>query len=182
MHTPPRTAQRDDEVFDVVDAEDRVIGRATRREVHARKLLHRATHVLVFNREGRVFLQKRSLLKDSAPGCWDSSCSGHLDAGEDYLAAAVRELAEEIGVCLPPEALVFRCQLPPSADTGWEFVRIFTARYDGPVTLNPAEIECGQWYAPEDVSAGIRERPQAYTKPLRQHWEQMRAAVQGDAR
>ncbi len=182
MHTPPSTAQRDDELFDVVDTEDRVIGRASRCEVHAQRLLHRAIHVLVFDREGRVFLQKRSLLKDSAPGCWESSCSGHLDAGEDYLTAAVRELAEEIGVCLPPEALVFRCQLPPSADTGWEFVRIFTARYDGPVTLNPAEVERGEWYSLEQVSAGLRERPQAYTKPLRLHWERVRAEVEGDPR
>src|ERR1700722_15312119 len=87
-----------DELFDVVDADDRVIGEAPRREVHARKLLHRATHVLVHDANGRLFLQRRSLGKDTFPGCWDSSCSGHLDAGEDYPEAARRELGEEIGL------------------------------------------------------------------------------------
>ena len=87
-----------DEFFDVVDGRDTVVGRAARREVHARGLLHRAVHILVFDGAGRVFLQKRSMKKDIAPGLWDSSCSGHVDAGENYDAAAVRELAEELGL------------------------------------------------------------------------------------
>src|SRR3954471_6704889 len=89
-----------EEWFDVVNERDEVVGRATRREVHATGLWHRAVHVLVFDSAGRVFLQKRSMLKDLSPGLWDSSCSGHLEAGEDYDTAAVRELAEEIGVRL----------------------------------------------------------------------------------
>src|ERR1041384_1701595 len=89
-----------EEWFDVVNVRDEVVGRALRREVHARGLWHRAIHVLVFNAAGQVFLQKRSMLKDLSPGLWDSSCSGHLDAGEDYDGAAVRELAEEIGARL----------------------------------------------------------------------------------
>ena len=76
-------AQKGDEYFDVVDVQDRVVSQAPRREVHAQGWLHRAVHVLVFNRAGLVFLQKRSMTKDMSPGLWDSSCSGHLDAGED---------------------------------------------------------------------------------------------------
>ena len=91
-----------DEWFDVVDERDAVVGRARRREVHAQGLWHRAVHVLVFDAGGRVLLQKRSLAKDLSPGKWDSSCSGHLDAGEDYDAAAGRELREEIGVDATP--------------------------------------------------------------------------------
>src|SRR5256885_1188600 len=93
-----------EEWFDVVNEKDEVISRARRREVHAQGLWHRAVHVLVFNCHGAVFLQKRSMLKDLSPGLWDSSCSGHLDAGEDYDAAAVRELREEIGIAVtePP--------------------------------------------------------------------------------
>src|SRR5271163_326450 len=69
--------------------------RAPRREVHARKLLHRAIHVLIHDAQGCLFLQRRSMGKDTFPGCWDSSCSGHVDAGEDYFTAARRELVEE---------------------------------------------------------------------------------------
>ena len=87
-----------EEIFDFVNERDEVIGQAPRREVHARGWWHRAVHVLVFNARGEVFLQKRSLKKDSAAGKWDSSSAGHLDTGEDYDPAAVRELREELGI------------------------------------------------------------------------------------
>jgi len=110
-----------EEWFDVVNARDEVVSRALRREVHAKGLWHRAVHVLVFNAAGEIFLQKRSMLKDLSPGLWDSSCSGHLDAGEDYDAAAARELAEEIGVRVDaPPTRWFR--LNACEETGWEFV------------------------------------------------------------
>src|ERR1035438_4649283 len=87
-----------EEIFDIVNECDEVIDRQPRREVHQLGLKHRAVHVLVFNSRGEVFLQKRSLKKDTAAGLWDSSTSGHLDSGEDYDACAVRELREEIGL------------------------------------------------------------------------------------
>ena len=80
------------EIFDVVNGRDEVIGRQLRSEVHRLGLKHRATHVLVFNSRSEVFLQKRSMKKDRQPGVWDSSVSGHVDSGEDYDACAVREL------------------------------------------------------------------------------------------
>lgn len=86
------------EYFDVVDIFDRVVGLAPRHYIHANKLFHRAVHIFVFNSNGELFLQKRSMDKDSAPGKWVSSCSGHVDSGEYYYDAAVRELGEEIGL------------------------------------------------------------------------------------
>ena len=89
-----------EEIFDVVDERDEVVGRNTRNEVHRLGLQHRAVHVLVFNSRGEIFLQKRSMQKDRQPGLWDSSASGHLNCGEDYDACAVRELGEELGPAL----------------------------------------------------------------------------------
>ena len=89
-----------EEIFDVVNERDEVIGQQSRSEVHRLGLMHRAVHVLVFNAAGQVFLQKRSMKKDRQPGLWDSSASGHVDSGEDYDACAVRELREEIGLQL----------------------------------------------------------------------------------
>ena len=89
-----------DEIFDVVNERDEVIGQETRQEVHRRGLLHRAVHVLIYNGKGEIFLQKRSMTKDSCPGLWDSSASGHVDSGEEYDACSVREVREELGVDL----------------------------------------------------------------------------------
>src|SRR5215472_554667 len=113
-----------EEIFDVVNERDEVIGQAPRKEVHARGLWHRAVHVLVFNARGEVFLQKRSMLKDTAKGKWDSSSSGHLDTGEDYDACAMRELREEIGlVVTQPPQRVFK--VDACKETGWEFCWIY---------------------------------------------------------
>jgi len=158
-----------EEFFDVVNERDEVIGRAPRREVHARDLLHRAIHVLVFNARGEVFLQKRSLIKDTAPGLWDSSTSGHVDAGEDYDACAVRELREEIGlvVAVCPAR---RMRIAACAETGWEFVWVYECASEGPFTLHPGEIERGDWFTPARVNRWVAERPGEFASAFRLIW------------
>ena len=172
----PAPAQRGDEIFDVVNERDEVIGQSTRREVHARGLLHRAVHVLVFNARGQVFLQKRSMAKDSAPGCWDSSCSGHLDAGEDYLPAAVRELVEEIGLRVAGlHELTPVLRSDACADTSNEFVWVYRLQSEGPFVLNPAEIERGEWFAPAEITRAVAERPAEYARSFRYLWTKLLA-------
>ena len=116
-----------EEIFDVVNERDEVVGQNTRREVHRLGLKHRAVHVLVFNSRGETFLQKRSMNKDREPGKWDSSASGHVDSGEDYDACAVRELREEIGLSVAeaPERL-FKIAACPETDA--EFVWVYRCR------------------------------------------------------
>jgi isopentenyl-diphosphate delta-isomerase len=174
-------AQRDDEIFDVVNDRDEVVGRATRAEVHARRLLHRAVHVLVFGADGRVFLQQRSKLKDTSPGLWNSSCSGHLDAGEDYDTAAVRELGEEIGLPVTAATRLTRLlKLTPCRETGWEFAWIYTARGNGPFTLHPAEVEAGAWFTVTEVTRALAERPGDFSRAFAFLWPQALAALAAD--
>ena len=135
-------AQSGEEVFDVVDENDLPIRTATRSQVHSEKLFHRAIHVFVFNKNGDLYLQKRSLKKDMSPGVWDSSVSGHVDAGEGYLDAALRELGEEIGIHdAAPESLEQVFYESPSEQTGWEYVRLFTTKHTGAVSCPAAEID-----------------------------------------
>lgn len=167
-----------DEWFDVVNERDEVVSRATRREVHATGLWHRAVHVMVFDAAGRVFLQKRSMLKDLSPGLWDSSCSGHLDAGELYDAAAVRELAEEIGVQLSAAETPARWfRVDACEATGWEFVWVYRLRYDGPITIDPLEIQFGEWVAPEEVSARVAGKPADFCPSFRLIWPTVAARL-----
>jgi isopentenyl-diphosphate delta-isomerase type 1 len=161
-----------EEVFDVVNERDEVIGRERRREVHRRGLRHRAVHVLVFDARAELFLQKRSMSKDTFPGTWDSSASGHLDTGEDYDACAMRELREEIGLNLaqPPERLF---TLAASAATGQEFVWVYRCRAEGPFTLHPDEIECGEWFTPADVTRWVRAKPEDFARAFVVLWEEL---------
>jgi isopentenyl-diphosphate delta-isomerase len=169
-----------DELFDVVDETDRVIGQAPRREVHARKLSHRAVHILVHDAAGRLFLQKRSLTKDTFPGCWDSSCSGHVDAGETYLEAARRELGEELGWRDASPPLRPLVKLPCSPVTGFEFIEIFLlGPIAGPFTLHPEEITEGRWIEPADLTAWLEREPDSFASALRHLWAEHRAAILG---
>jgi isopentenyl-diphosphate delta-isomerase type 1 len=167
-------AQRADELFDVVDEQDQVIGQARRDYVHAHKLRHRAVHVLCFDPAGRVFLQRRSMLKDSAPGRWCASCSGHVDSGENYAQAAVRELAEEIGVMVEgPEVLTPWLRLEARRETGMEFLWVYRVQHEGPFQLNPAEIMAGAWFERDAVTRAMRERPKDFAGSFRYIWSQL---------
>jgi len=123
------------EMLDIVNESDEVIGQAPRSEVHAKQRMHRAVHILLFNCAGEIFLQLRSMTKDTNPGCWDSSAAGHVDAGEDYEACAVRELQEELGIAITAEQCVEIGRVGPSACNGFEFVRVYSVVSDAPVTL-----------------------------------------------
>ena len=162
-----------EEIFDVVDERDEVIGHERRSEVHRTGLKHRAVHVLVFNSRGEIFLQKRSMKKDTHPGVWDSSASGHLDCGEDYDCCAGREVKEELGVVLPtlPERLF---KIDACAQTGQEFVWVYRGRSEGPFELHPDEISGGGWFAPEFVTKWMRERPQEFAPALLLIWEKFK--------
>jgi isopentenyldiphosphate isomerase len=158
-----------EEILDVVNERDEVVDRRPRGEVHRLGLRHRAVHILVFNRQGRVFLQKRSLDKDTFPGTWDSSASGHLESGEDYDAAAVRELREELGLdpAHPPERLF---KVEACGETGQEFVWVYRLEAEGPFQWNSKEIEAGDWFEPAEVIRWASERPEEMATAFRLVW------------
>ena len=162
-----------EEIFDVVNNNDEVIGKATRQEVHATGLKHRAVHVLVFNAHGDVFLQKRSMLKDTARGKWDSSASGHLDAGEDYDACAARELREEIGLAVN-QTLRRLFKIDACVETGWEFCWVYRCESEGPFQLHPDEIETGDWFAPDAVTKWVAEGPRDFARAFVLIWGKYR--------
>jgi isopentenyldiphosphate isomerase len=161
-----------DEIFDIVNEKDEVVGQLARKLVHRDGHRHRAVHVLVFGSDGRLFLQKRSMAKDTFPGAWDSSASGHLDSGEGYDACAVRELREEIGLVVskPPQRLF---KISACLETGQEFVWVYRLESDGPFVLHPEEIECGDWFAPERVTAWVRERPEDFASGFILIWKRL---------
>lgn len=161
-----------EEVFDVVNERDEIVGQRPRSEVHQLGLMHRAVHVLVFNAAGQLFLQKRAMRKDRQPGLWDSSASGHVESGEEYEACAVRELAEEIGLCLNavPQRLF---KLAACADTDQEHVWVYRCEAEGPFRLDSHEIERGGWFTPDEVTNWIAERPQDFASALLLIWKRI---------
>lgn len=166
--------QSGEEVFDVVDENDQVVRQELRRIVHSENLLHRAVHLFVFNDAGEIFLQLRSHLKDKMPERWDSSAAGHVDSGEDYLTSAVREIEEELGIKTTADRLKLETTLPAGPGTGWEFVHLYSLTWNNPLRWPAAEIETGQWFAPEEVDCWIRQRPQDFAEGFMECWRRWR--------
>ncbi|MGN1170345.1 MAG: NUDIX domain-containing protein [Lachnospiraceae bacterium] len=98
------------EVLDIVDERGEPTGRTVERSrAHAEGILHRTAHVWILRKRNgiiQILLQKRSDNKDSHPGVYDISSAGHIPAGVDYISSAVRELKEELGVSVKPDALM----------------------------------------------------------------------------
>ncbi len=148
-----RPASTDADLLPVVDENDAVIGSATRAEVHARRLMHRAVHVVVLNPHGELLLQRRSMAKDLFPGWWDISVGGHVDAGEDYADAVVRELREEMGISAHVREVAI---MSPSEVTGWEFQRIYECTIHSDPTPNPAEVSEVRWATLDEVRTTLQ--------------------------
>ncbi len=159
-----------EELFDLVDSSDNVVGVERRAVVHKKKLMHRAIHVFVFNSLGQLYLQKRSLSKDSAPGKWVSSCAGHVDSGEDYDMAALRELGEELCLFEPKEFnRVFKSS--PCKETGQEFVWVYTCESEGPFKLDPEESIEGRWVDLEQLTKWIKASPSDFSWSFMHLWQ-----------
>lgn len=162
-----------EELLDVVDENDNVLGVKTRGEIHAEGLMHRAVHILVFNSSRELFIQKRSMRKDENPGQWDSSAAGHVDSGETYLQCAIRELKEELGVVADrPLEHLFHVQ--PSLQNGMEHSPIYRCVFDGEMQLQVEEIDEGAWNSPQQMDALVSNEDSNLTEILRLIWRRYR--------
>lgn len=169
-----------DEEFEIVDRQGNVIGRARRSECHRNPaLIHQAVHVQVFDRAGRLFLQKRANTKDIQPGKWDSSVGGHLRPGETPRAGAERELEEELGVqvALGDPAYSYLWQSPVET----ELVRTFVITHEGPFRLQSEELDDGRFWSFEEIEAALPtgfSTPQfAFEFPILREWLKRRRSL-----
>jgi isopentenyl-diphosphate delta-isomerase len=159
--TKPAEAE---EIFDVVDEADHVVGMATRADVHARKLRHRAVHVFLFNASGELFVQKRAATKDTFPRHYDSSASGHLNRGEDYDQCARRELQEELGLIVPADRFRKHFKIEACEDTGWEFVWVYSVTSNERPEINLHELESGEFWTPSRTKSRLAAHPEQFAR------------------
>lgn len=152
-----------EEIFDVVDEQDVVIGSAGRGQVHREHLKHRAVHVVVFDHQERILVQLRGYNKDCSPGRWDTSAGGHVDSGEDYDSAAARELSEELGV-VSDKPLEYLFKLEANEDTGHEFIQVYKALTGQTPILQASEVAAARWVSKSELSAWIKRDRSHFTK------------------
>ena len=154
----------DNEIYNIVDVNDCIIGQATRKYIHQSKLLHRSAHILVFNSQKELFLQKRALCKDESPGLWDTSSAGHVDAGEYYDECARRELFEELGIkpILQPFIKLSACH-----ETHGEHIHVYTCFTDDAILINPEEISEGIFFDLPKIQKELSMNPAQFTSSFK---------------
>jgi len=130
-----------DEIFEIVDEDNNIIGTATRYQCHGNpELCHRTAHVIVLDKSGDILLQKRSKDKDIQPGKWDTAVGGHLMVGETFEQAAVREMNEELGIPFNQQ-ITFLFNMKIRNEIESENVAVFSTVYPGPFTIQKSEID-----------------------------------------
>jgi isopentenyldiphosphate isomerase len=130
-----------DEIVAIVDEQNNVVGAARRGDMRRKRLPHRSTYVMVFNSQGELYVQKRSLSKDIFPGFYDPFAGGVVLAGESYEVGAKRELEEEMGIRDVPLTHHFNFYFADEQSRVWGSV--FSCVYDGDIVLQAEEVESG---------------------------------------
>jgi isopentenyldiphosphate isomerase len=143
-----------EEVFEVIDEQGQVLRLATRSECHGDPgLMHRVVHVLVFDEQGRLFLQKRSENKDIQPGKWDTSVGGHLCPGEAEVSGARREMQEELGIQGAKLESLYQYIMRSSVET--ELVTTFKTVWNGSISVEATEISEGRFWEEAEIEAAL---------------------------
>lgn len=155
----------------VVDADDNIIDRRPRSEIHALGLRHRAVHILVFNDKSQLLLQKRSMKKDLNKGLWDTSAAGHVDDGETYDLCAPRELNEELGAGAKLTRL-FKLQAVPAL--GMEFIQVYRCLHNGPFKFATDEIDEIRWSEQNEVNERVDRNDITFTETFKIIWRRYR--------
>lgn len=143
-----------DELLDIVDDDNRVVGQAPRAEATARRLCHRVTGIRVLDGRGRQFVHRRTPEKLVHPSLYDMFVGGVVGAGESCDEAALREAEEELGVsglAAPTPLFDFRFESPEHL---WWF-HVYEARWDGPVSPQPEEVAWHTFLTPEELESRL---------------------------
>jgi len=167
----------EDELLILVDEDDNEVGTLSKAACHdGDGVLHRAFSIFVFNRDGELLLQQRSAEKRLWGGYWSNSCCSHPRAGEVLEEALHRRLEQELGLDTELVHLfTFRYHARfGDAGSEREVCSVWVGRSDGPVRVNPHEIDAWRWIAPAELDAEIAADPGRFTPWFLEEWPRVR--------
>jgi len=145
------------EEIDVVDAHDEIVGKADRNVAHKKGLLHRVIHVMVFDSDGKLFIQQRALSKDMYPGHWEGSLSGHVKSKESFKDAAERELHEELGICVKRGHLKEILEFGLHEENERVLAKLYVIKdFKGEWKLDEDEVKTGDFWSMKKVEAELK--------------------------
>lgn len=147
------------ELLDLVDSSDKPIGTILRGEI--KQLFQtsgqyvRYANCFIRNSEGLLWTPRRTAYKKIAPNGLDFAASEHVQAGEQYLAAAVRGMKEELGLSIKPAGLQEVGKLQPSAERPY-FSMIYCYASDAVPSYNPDDFVEYEWLTPQQLLTRLK--------------------------
>lgn len=150
-----------------VDEEDNVIGAGSKQESWETGVLHRVVRIYVLNSTGEMLLAKRGLSLASLPGRWQESAAGHVDEGEEYFEAAVRETEEELGISKSQLEEVSKFKSYDTDEPGKKKNRynmVYVLHYDGNFDPDDREVAELKWMIPSEINTWIERAPDDFTQ------------------
>jgi isopentenyldiphosphate isomerase len=166
-----------DELLDIVSEDDKIVGQAARSLCHGDPtLIHRVVHVLVFNPDGELLLQKRSPTKDIQPGKWDTSVGGHLERGESYLSAAHREMLEELGLVDLPLRFLYHSKIRNKVES--ENVATYLTVTDQSIRSDPNEISSVRFWSCAEIKNSLGR--EIFTPNFEDEWQMLKELMQNN--
>jgi isopentenyl-diphosphate delta-isomerase len=140
-----------EEILDLVDEHDHVIGSLPRSEVYKQKLHnYRVVHGFVVNSEGKIWIPRRLATKKLYPNTLDYSVAGHVESGESYEQSFRREAKEELGIDLAAVPWRELGRYSP-ADGAHCFFVVYEIRSDVAPIYNPADFSEAVWFEPQEI-------------------------------
>jgi isopentenyldiphosphate isomerase len=142
--------------LDLVNERDEVVGRVTRSEAWAQALPVRVVNAFLINGQGELWIPRRTAHKRQFPGCLDMSVGGHVESGEEYEAAFVRETREELNLDLRTVPWRELAAFSPFQTTLSAFMRVYEIRSDTAPDFNTDDFRGAEWLMPAALLARIQ--------------------------
>jgi isopentenyldiphosphate isomerase len=157
-----------------VDEENNVLGPIERGYAKKSGERYRMTRVIIEDERGNTLIQKRTMTKDSYPGCWDNSTAGHVTWGESYEDAVRREIGEELGLLNAEPKQLFSYYSEVVDPIGavlneWGMVYHVKIAHDTEFAMQEEELSGLRWVTPEELGEIVAEGE--VTEGLRQIYQ-----------
>jgi isopentenyldiphosphate isomerase len=169
-----------EEIIDILHSDGTLAGTTRpRSEVHRKGLWHRTVHIWVFDPRERILIQERSHTKENNPGLYDTSCAGHISAGDTSLQSAIREMAEELGITKKPGEFqyLFEATHESVLNNGLYLDNEYYDTYRTTISEaeilqirpQPSEVERFLWFTLEEWDALLQSHPEKFVSHPRDY-------------
>lgn len=166
-----------DELMDVCDENNNIIGQGMKSEILRKGLWHRTARVFIYNSAGEILIQLRGKDKELYPDRWDVGAAGHVAAGENYIDTAAREAQEELGLPISKESLDLLTVEKFEQTWGNLNERVFAGTYltkfDGSINdleIQAEEVQELKFISADDLKKNLKLFPEKYSPHPGYYW------------